>query len=200
MFKTDRVVPAVIFLRPGNHASSLTLGGDWKTYMSFSYIECDLGRIPAERHMESENIVARLNLPNMAYPPEHRIDVYADAREGLIELEQNPEKRLKYSEFIDLYARLDDADIIRYRDEYLPKSRHKEAIMGFSQMLRDEGRLVGRQEERMITLNRLLSHRFENIPAWAGELLQKGGPRDLEQWTDRILDAKTIEDVFGRQQ
>ncbi len=52
--------------------------------------------------MAGANIVARLNLPNMAYPPERKLEVYAQAREGLIELESDPEKRMKYSEFIDV--------------------------------------------------------------------------------------------------
>ncbi len=85
----------------------------------------------------------QVNLPNMAYPHEHRIDVYAQAREGLVELEPDPERRFKYSEFIDWYAKLDDADFIRYREEYLPKSRNREAITGFTQMMIEEGRQMG---------------------------------------------------------
>ncbi|MDM8526144.1 hypothetical protein QUF80_22440 [Desulfococcaceae bacterium HSG8] len=150
--------------------------------------------------MTSTNIVARLNLPNMAYPSERRIDVYAQAREGLVGLESDPEKQLKYSEFIDWYAKLDDADIVRYREEYLPKSKNKEAIMGLTQMVREEGRHMGRQEEAMNTLNRLLFQRFKTVPVWAEELLKKAELRNLEQWTDRILDAKNIEEVFGREQ
>ena len=75
MFKTDRVVPAVIFLHPGSYATSLTLGGDHKTYLFFRYIVCDLARIPAEDYMESDNIAARLNLPNMAFHPDQKIGV-----------------------------------------------------------------------------------------------------------------------------
>ncbi len=199
LFKTDRVVPVVIFLRPGSHPVSLVLGGDWNTYMFFRFIACDLGRIPAEKYMTSTNIVARLNLPNMAYPHERRIDVYAEAREGLVELEPNPEKWIKYSEFIDLYAGLDEKEFIRYKEEYLPKSAHKEAIMEFTRSYFDAGKKEGIQEGAILTINRLLSLRFKNIPKWAAELLKKAGQRDLEQWTDRILDAKTIEEVFGRQ-
>ncbi len=52
----------------------------------------------------------------------------------------------------------------------------------------------------MIILNRLLSIRFKTIPFWTEELLKKAELRSLEQWTDRILDAKTIEEVFDREQ
>jgi len=68
--------------------------------------------------------------------------------------------------------------------------------MGFTRMYFDEGR----QENVMLTTNRLLSLRFKTVPEWADELMKKAGQRDLEQWTDRILNAKTIEEMFGRQQ
>ena len=200
LFKTDRVVPVVIFLRPGSHPASLTLNGDWNTYMFFRFIACDLGRIPAEKYMTSTNIVARLNLPNMAYPPERRLDVYTEAREELVELEPNLEKQIKYSEFIDLYADLDEMEFNRYNEEYLPKSPHKEAIMSFKRMYFEEGEKEGEKKGAILTINRLLSLRFKTVPLWAWELLKKAEQQDLEQWTDRILDAKTIEEVFGRQQ
>ncbi|MCP4347771.1 MAG: DUF4351 domain-containing protein [Desulfobacterales bacterium] len=196
MFKTDRVVPAVIFLRPGNYPTSLTLGGDWKTYMFFSYIVCDLGRIPAEMHMESNNIVARLNLPNMAYQSDQKIGVYANALDGLAELEKNPERRIKYSEFIDLYAKLDEKDVIRYRKEYLPKSQHKEELMGFTQMMIDKGRKQGKKEGEVLVLKRQISRRFGTVPVWAEDRLKQAEQKDLEIWIDRILDAGSVEEVF----
>ncbi len=112
LMKTDRVIPVAIFLRTGKYPTSLTLAGDRHTYLFFKIVACDLKGISAEAHMESENIVARLNLPNMAYPPERKIEVFAKAREGLVMLEIDPSKRMKYSEFIDLYAGLDENEII----------------------------------------------------------------------------------------
>ena len=194
MFGTDRVVPAVIFLRPGSHATSLTLGGDHKTYLFFRYIVCDLGRIPAEDHMESDNIVARLNLPNMAFHPDDRIRVYASAQEGLVGLEQDVEKRIKYTEFIDLYAGLDEADILRYREEYLPKSPRREEIMGLMKLERKEGR----KEGEVLMLRRQLARRFGTVPVWTEERLRQAGEKDLEIWIDRILDAGSVEELFGR--
>ncbi len=147
LLETDRVIPIVIFLRPGKYRPSLTLGGDWNTYIFVRFIPCDLGRIPAENYMNSDNIVARLNLPNMAYPADRKIDVYAGARDGLVELEQKFEKQKKYAEFIDLYSKLDETEFIRYMEEYLPKSPRKEAIMGLTQMLINEGFQKGMQQE-----------------------------------------------------
>jgi hypothetical protein len=46
--------------------------------------------------MNRDNIVARMNLPNMAYSAERRVDVYAQAVRGLTRLEPEYEKRVKY--------------------------------------------------------------------------------------------------------
>ncbi|MGE0085836.1 MAG: hypothetical protein AB7S75_15615, partial [Desulfococcaceae bacterium] len=107
-FGTDRIVPVVIFLHSGKYPKELKIGGDHGTYLTFRFIACDLRKIPAEKHMESRNIVARLNLPNMKCRKHDRIAVYAHAQEGLVELEPDTEKRLKYIDFVDCYANLDE--------------------------------------------------------------------------------------------
>ena len=45
--------------------------------------------------LHSSNLVARFNLPNMAYAPEDKLRVYAQAIRGLVTLEPRPEQRLK---------------------------------------------------------------------------------------------------------
>ncbi|MCP4113021.1 MAG: hypothetical protein GY749_47085 [Desulfobacteraceae bacterium] len=196
MMETDRVVPVVIFLKPGSYPSSLCLGGEWNTYLFFRFVTADLGRIPAEEHMNSDNIVARVNLPNMAYDHDKRLDVYARAQEGLVGLEKDFNKRIKYTEFIDYYAKLSEEELIRYNEEYLPESSQKEEIMGFRQMFVEKARKEGRKEGEILTLRRLLSRRFGRIPDWTEECLKKAEQKDLEIWTDRILDAGKLEDVF----
>ena len=66
MFDTDRVVPVVIFLRAAERApESLVLGTERRPYLWFDYLACRLAEIPAERWLDSDNVVARVNLPNM---------------------------------------------------------------------------------------------------------------------------------------
>ena len=77
MFDTDRVVPVVVFLRSGAAPGPLTPGTGRRAYLPFDYLACALGDLPAERWMDSDNVVARVNLPNMRYPAERRVDVYA---------------------------------------------------------------------------------------------------------------------------
>ena len=204
LMDTDRVVPVAILLRPGKYPDSLVLAGDRHTYLHFKIIACDLKGIPVDRFMDSANIVARLNLPNMAYERKRRLEVYAKAREGLVELEPDPKKRIKYSEFIDMYAELDENDLILYQEQYLKDSRYKEELMGLTQMVREDGKKEGRQEGRqegtILTLRRQLGIKFKTVPEWAEELLKNAEQSDLEQWTALILAAKTIEEVFGKGQ
>ncbi|WP_209449616.1 hypothetical protein [Ectopseudomonas mendocina] len=50
--------------------------------------------------------MARLNLLNMHWPAERKIEIYAQAIRGL--MQPDPEKQLKYIDFIDIYTALDD--------------------------------------------------------------------------------------------
>jgi len=43
-----------------------------------------LSTLPYREHRDSQNIVVRLNLPNMSYPPQERVEVYAAAVRGLV--------------------------------------------------------------------------------------------------------------------
>jgi len=140
LMKTDRVVPVVIFLRPGDHRRTLRLGGA-VTYLEFRYVECDLGRLAAKKYYDSANIVARLNLPNMAYSPEDRLEMYRAAQKGLAQLERNPEKQRKYADFIDFYADLNEDEVEIYRMRY--SVGKGEDTMGLVSVLKEEGRQEG---------------------------------------------------------
>nr|VFK77705.1 MAG: conserved hypothetical protein (putative transposase or invertase) [Candidatus Kentron sp. SD] len=148
LLDTDRVVPVAIFLRPGVYPRSLRLGTTRKTYLGFAFIACDLGEIPAVEHIKSRNIVARINLPNMRHEPNQRVEIYLlRAQEGLAELEPDPNKRIKYIDFIAQYANLSEAEQAQY-EAYLQQSSHKEAIMGPVQQAIEESRQQGIQKGR----------------------------------------------------
>jgi len=56
----------------------------------------------------------------------------------------------------------------------------------------------GRQEGELIILRRLIGKRFGTLPAWADERLAKLSPPELEQLSDRVLDAKSIDELFSK--
>ena len=118
LLETTRVVPVVVFLRPGPAPASLALGTERETYLAFHYVACHLADLPAERWLDSGNLVARVNLPNMRCEPGRRVEVYAHAVRGLLDLEPDPAKQGKYIDFIDIYADLTGNERRRYEQQY----------------------------------------------------------------------------------
>ena len=195
MFDTARVVPVVIFLRPGAVQASLALGTERRAYLTFDYLACALGDMPAERWLDSDNVVARVNLPNMRSPAGRRIDVYAGAVRGLLDLEPDPDRRAKYIDFIDIYAELTDNERRLYRQRHPEESS---MMVGLNQRARDEGARHGRQEGVRAVLERQLRRRFGDLPPTVGARLGDASATDLEIWADNVLDAVTLEEVFDR--
>ncbi len=60
-----------------------------------------------------------------------------------------------------------------------------------------EGRQEGRQEGEALLLRRLLTRRFGELPAWVNERLANASNEELEHWADQMLEAATLEGVFG---
>ncbi|THF62998.1 DUF4351 domain-containing protein [Pseudothauera nasutitermitis] len=197
--KTARVVPVVIFLRGSRRIPrSLELGSERHAYLRFDYLACILADIPAHPHMNSGNLVARLNLPNMHWPRDRKIEVYAQAVRGLLTLEPEVEKRLKYMDFVDIYSALDDNERRLYAARY-PQENRKMA--GLTERLltqgRQQGMQQGMQQGELAVLSRQLARRFGPLDPAVTERLQKASSAELEHWADNILDARTLDDVFG---
>lgn len=193
--RTTRIVPVVIFLR-GNHRlpRTLALGSERHTYLRFDYLACILADTPAQPHMHSDNLVARLNLPNMRWPRDKKIEVYAQAIRGLLTLEPETEKRLKYMDFVDIYSGLDDNERRLYAERY-PQENRKMA--GLTERLLTQGRQQGMQQGELAVLSRLLARRFGPLDTATAERLQQASPAELERWADNILDARTLDEVFS---
>ncbi len=190
--KSDCVVPVVIFLREADSVpASLTLGPKHRPYVTLDYLACKLKAIPYESWQHSDNLVARLNLPNMHIPAGHEINVYHQAIQGLKKLEPDRDKQAKYVDFIDIYARLTDNQLQQWQQQYPEEST---TMTGFAQRYRDEGRVEG---ERRV-LERLLQRRFGALSAKNTERLTEASMEDLETWAENVLDAQTLDDVFDQ--
>lgn len=190
LLATDRVVPVVIFLRAAaGVARQLCLGGDRTIYLRFEYLHCALAELHYEDYRDSDNLVARLTLPGMRYPPERRVEVYARAVRGLTTLEPDPEKQLKYLDFIDIYAALDADERLQYQRDY----PHEAATMSqFAERFRAEGLQQG--EARV--LERLLRLKFGELPQAAQQRLAAADEPTLLVWSERVLTATRWEDVL----
>jgi hypothetical protein len=200
--QTDRVVPVVIFLRGGPKRRSLELRSDRHIYLSFNFIACELGGLPYRRYRDSQNLVARLNLPNMRYSPEDRVDVYAAAVRGLSTLEPDPERQLKYVDFIDIYSALDDNERQRYEREYQQEAK---IMSTFFQRVREEsaregelrGEQRGKQRGEALVLLRQMRLKFGDVPEDVQRRIEQTDADTLLTWSERILTAERVEDVIA---
>ena len=146
---------------------------------------------------QSDNLVARVNLPNMQSPQNRKVEVYAEAVRGLLALERDSDKRAKYIEFIDIYAGLTDNEFRRYRRQYREDSS---TMAGVISRAREEGMQQGMQQGRVegerAVLERLLRRRFGLLSPEVAERLVQASVADLESWAENVLDAPTLDDVF----
>jgi len=55
----------------------------------------------------------------------------------------------------------------------------------------------GRQQEGASILTRQLQRRFGTIPDWASEKVSKADLSSLEDWSLRIFDAQSLDEVFS---
>ena len=202
---TDRVVPVVIFLHPGRYATRLRLGSENTAYLDFHCLDCALFALRAREHLDSRNLVARLNLPNMAYAPEDKLEVYASAVRGLRELESDPERRLKYLDFIDIYAALDENERILYTQRYPQEAAD---MSGFAQRFIEKGiekgieqgiekgieQGVQRGEARMLLS--LLRLRFGELPDAMQQRIESADADTLLRWSERVLTARTLAEIL----
>lgn len=201
LMDTQRIVPVVIFLQPGDRQYRLRLGGDRHTYVDFHYLSIELKQLAASDYQDSDNIVARLNLPNMRHSPQQRLALYAAAQRGLLRLETNSNKQRKYIDFIDYYANLTETEVIAYQQQYLETEGE---FMGLVQTLREEGRFIGvqqgmqqgRQQGEATILLRLLEKRFGTINETVRRKIESADAETLLTWSDRLLMAENVDEVF----
>jgi len=222
---TDRVVPVVIFLRGQAPQRELVLGSERHAYLRFGFIACELAVIAYERFRDSDNLVARLNLPNMHYAPGRKLDAYAQVVSGLANLEEDPEKRLKYIDLIDIYGDPDDNERVRYEQEY---PQEAEIMTGFAARFIGQGRQEARREMKDLTerfieqgrqqsmrqgrleskqegkqegeaaiLLRLLQLKFGSVPETVRRKIECADSPTLLAWSERVLTAADIEQVVG---
>ncbi len=198
----------------GPFRRDLRLGSEFQDHLQFNFLSFSLAEEPAERHLDSSNLVARLNLPNMAYHPEAKVDIYEQAMRGLVMLEPAHGRRAKYADFVAMYADLDENEWAIYRAR---AAKEDDMAVSFRQKIeeeggekgREEGREEGRQEGRQEgahdgahdgaahVLLRLIALRFGDEASTS--VRKRVDAADLDAimaWSDRILTVDALEDVF----
>ena len=198
LYQTDRMVPVTIFTSSAPNAPmQLKLGGDRHTYLDFHYIKCALKELDATEHYQSDNIVARMNLPLMRYPDNQKLEVFHHAIQGLITLERDPDKQAKYADWVDIYAHLDDNEINEYEQRY---PEEKLIMAGFAERYLTQGREEGREEGLVKgeaqTLLKLIKLKFREHPDWVEAKLNDAKTDQLDRWVAGILSANSLDELF----
>jgi hypothetical protein len=74
-----------------------------------------------------------------------------------------------------------------------------EGIVDGIQIGRVDGIQIGNLQGQTNTLLRQLQRRFSTLPEWVKERVLSASGDELDLWTDRILDAQTLEELFGEE-
>ena len=109
-------------------------------------------------------------------------------------MERDPEKQLKYIEFVDIYANLDDNERIRYEREYPDEAK---TMSSFAERFIQQGMQRGKQEGEAVMLLRLLQLKFGEVPPEIRQEIERADAQTLLQWSERVLTASRIEQVIG---
>ena len=210
---TNRVVPVVIFLHPGDCAQQLCLGSGGEPYLGFRYLACHLPRLSYTDYQHSDNIVACLNLLNMQYAVKDKIAVYAQSLRNLLRLEHRPDKQEKYLDFIDQYGALTEQEQRQYQHDY---PEEEQQMIGRIAQARQEGHEAGHQEGQQQMMGKITRARQEGMQRGAAKLLlaqlrlkfnhdldekvrqqiEQADTATLQQWSERILTAQKLQQVL----
>jgi len=112
---------------------------------------------------------------------------------GLTALEPDPERRLKYLDFMDIYAALSAEERLQYSQDYPAEAA---TMSQFAERFREEGMQQGMQQGEARVLERLLTLKFGTLPADAQRRLAEADEPTQLSWSERVLNATCLEDVL----
>ncbi|MCF8005632.1 MAG: DUF4351 domain-containing protein [Chromatiaceae bacterium] len=148
-------------------------------------IDAEVRILPIREEQLKERLGERfreLDVPLLAEWPDGR----RAALLFVFEEEPNPERRLKYADFIDIYAMLSETEQQAYRHRYPQEAT---AMMRFSERFIEQGR----QEEARRLLGKQIQLKFGELPDWAEQRLTQADHAVLEDWSAAILSADSLE-------
>jgi len=128
---------------------------------------------------------------------------------GLADLEPDPERQLKYLDFIDIYAALDEnerivyrqrypeevAEMTRFAERFMEKGREEGLEKGLETGL-EQGMKKGIRQGEAQVLLRQMTLRFGVLPQSAHEHVESADADTLLRWSERVLTASTLDEVF----
>lgn len=95
-----------------------------------------------------------------------------------------------------LPARMPGIEIPELNDLQEIQAMLAEHVDEWTEDWKQRGIEEGIQQGEVLALKRLLTKRFGDLPQWTLTRLDQAALTDVDTWLGRILDAKTLEDVF----
>jgi flagellar biosynthesis/type III secretory pathway protein FliH len=141
-------------------------------------------------------------MAKMAIDPKDRPRVKAECLRLLVTLKLDPARRRFISGFIDTYLRLrqEEQQVFDHliTTEFLPTEQEQamELTTSWKEEGIQQGLKQGFHQGEYHALKRLLTRRFQTLPADVLARIETAPVEQLEQWLDNTLDAVTLEDVF----
>ncbi|MCG8422966.1 MAG: DUF4351 domain-containing protein [Proteobacteria bacterium] len=149
-------------------------------------VRTNLARIDDENEARKQPELAVLSAAARAHEPDS-VDSVAAALSACECLDN--ERATLYAELI--FARLGEASVGAL--ETLMELRKHQYQSEFAKKYFAQGR----EEKRRAFLSRLLSQRFGELPKEVQERIAKADMTTLEQWSERVLVAKSVTDIFA---
>lgn len=210
MEKTLRALAVVIFLHRGKISNGLTMAGDHLPSIAFNWVTWQLGAMDARMYAEDANIIARLTSVCMRRQESapSRVQVYGQAVRGLLTLTPDPGLHRKYLDFLEDYLSLDAEEWCLFEQLYDMESK---SMGAFKERWLEEGRRQGLEQGvaqgvaqgftqgEQSLLSRLLARRFGPLDEATETRLRNATPDEINRWTDQILVARTLDEVFQLQ-
>nr|VFJ92410.1 MAG: conserved hypothetical protein (putative transposase or invertase) [Candidatus Kentron sp. LFY] len=174
----------------------------WRPYLlNFQFPVLDLGKIPDQQLSKDRHLQARLLAMKYATRRTQQLAV----RASLIEALKNAPEDLRTVIHYLISTYIYDEQTLRGIIRAVKPEEESQMMSQFAQDIRktalQEGRQEGRQEgllegEAKLLLG-LLSHRFQPLPNEITERIHGANPNAIETWAKRVLDAKSLDEVFS---
>ncbi|MBF0109504.1 MAG: DUF4351 domain-containing protein [Magnetococcales bacterium] len=176
----------------------------WGTQLTYKFVIVKLLDYPESELEKSGNpfaivILAHLHAKRTKHLTEDRYQAKWRLIRGLYQSGFSRQQIIDLFRFIDWVLYLpDEADRRLWKEivdfEESQKMPYISSVERFGMQI---GMQIGMQKEGASMLTRLLQRRFGAVPDWASEKITKAELPSIEEWSLRIFDAQSLDDVFS---
>jgi len=102
-------------------------------------------------------------------------------------------QQIKYLDFIDIYAALDDNELAEYQRDYPDEAK---TMSRFAERFREESMQQGMHQGETLVLERLLRLKFGALPDEIQRRITQANEQTLLQWSEQVLTASRLDEAL----